>query len=49
MALLKFTGDKDKYEINHMEWLRLVNEYDMATSGENKYFLGGSFEVVDEY
>jgi hypothetical protein len=30
MEIPKFTGDEDKYEIDPMEWLRLVKEYDMT-------------------
>jgi hypothetical protein len=28
MEIPEFIGDEDKDEINHMEWLRLVKEYD---------------------
>jgi hypothetical protein len=28
MAIPRFTGDEDKDEINPMEWLRMVKEYD---------------------
>ena len=30
MEIPKFTGDEDKDEINPMEWLRLVREYNMT-------------------
>jgi hypothetical protein len=27
MAISRFTGDEDKDEINHVEWLRMVKQY----------------------
>jgi hypothetical protein len=38
MKIPQFTGDEDKDEINHMEWLRLVNEYDMTPLITKKHF-----------
>ena len=37
MTISKFTGDEDKDEINPMEWLRLVKEYNMTTVKERDY------------
>ena len=37
MEIPKFTGDEDKYEINPMEWLRLVKEYNMTAMKERYY------------
>jgi hypothetical protein len=31
MEIPKFTGDEDKDEINHMEWLRMIKEYLIQT------------------
>jgi hypothetical protein len=39
MEIPKFTGDEDKDEINPMEWLRLVKEYDMTPSKKKIIFL----------
>jgi hypothetical protein len=38
MAIPKFTGDEDKDEINPMEWLRMVKEYDMNPSNKKLFF-----------
>ena len=38
MEIPKFTGDEDKDEINPMEWLRLVKEYNMNPTKERDYF-----------
>jgi hypothetical protein len=38
MEIPKFTGDEDKDEINPMEWLRLVKEYDRNPFWENLFF-----------
>ena len=39
MEIPKFTGDEDKDEINPMEWLRLVKEYNMTPSKESFFFM----------
>ena len=39
MEIPKFTRDEDKYEINPMEWLRLVKEYGMDPLEEKGLFL----------
>jgi DNA repair exonuclease SbcCD ATPase subunit len=38
MEMPKFTGDEDKDEINHMEWLKLVKEYNMNHTKARDYF-----------
>ena len=38
MEIPKFTGDEDKDEINPMEWLRLVKQYNMTLIKERDYF-----------
>jgi hypothetical protein len=40
MEIPKFTGDEDKNEINPMEWLRLVKEYDRDPLIVRSYFFG---------
>jgi hypothetical protein len=37
MEILEFTGDEYKDEINPMEWLRLVKEYNMTHSKARNY------------
>ena len=44
MEIPKFTGDEDKHEINHMEWLRLIKEYSMTPSKEINYFFDESWK-----
>jgi hypothetical protein len=44
MEIPKFTGDEDKDEINPMEWLRMVKEYDMNPSRESNYFFGEAWK-----
>jgi hypothetical protein len=38
MEIPKFTRDEDKDEINPMEWLRLVKEYNMTPRKEIDFF-----------
>ena len=38
MEIPKFTGDEDKDEINPMEWLKLVKEYNMNHTKARDYF-----------
>jgi hypothetical protein len=40
MEIPKFTGDEDKDEINPMEWLRFVKEYDRNPSTTRFYLFG---------
>ena len=44
MEISKFTRDEDKYEINPMEWLRLVKEYDMTPTQVRNYFFGDAWK-----
>jgi hypothetical protein len=37
MGIPKFIGDEDNDEINPMEWLRLVKEYNMTAMKERDY------------
>jgi hypothetical protein len=55
MEIPNFSGDEDKYEINPMEWLRMIKEYgmmiSMSPSGVSFYFLGGAskwWKILDE-
>jgi hypothetical protein len=43
MKIPQFTGDKDKDEINPMEWLMMVKEYDMTPSRTKNCFSGESW------
>jgi hypothetical protein len=40
MTIPQFTRHEDKDEINHVEWLRMEEEYDMTPSRARNYFLG---------
>jgi hypothetical protein len=44
MTIPKFTGDEDKDEINPMEWLRLVKEFNMTPTEAIDYFFDESWK-----